>query len=73
MIEPNIPPFMRSSVSAKFLSFNPVYKTIFRQCPSCNKFSLKPDIPSGIITPQIAAICKERKCTLCGYIHKENQ
>lgn len=64
--------FMRSSVSESFLRSNPLYKNIFKKCPSCNRFSLKPNLSSGNLTPQSAVNCKERKCTLCGYIHSDN-
>ena len=63
----NVPMFMRSSVSASFLSKNPIYKNMFRKCPNCSKFSLKPNLSAGNLNPESAFKCKERKCTLCGY------
>ena len=33
------PPFMRTSVSRQFLTHNPNYKDVFKQCPACNQFS----------------------------------
>ena len=39
-IDKNIlPPFMRKSVSKTFLLHNPNYKDVFKQCPSCGKYS----------------------------------
>jgi hypothetical protein len=49
------PAHLRSKVSSNFLSKNPQYKELFKRCPNCNKYALKP-FESG------------RRCTQCKFL-----
>ena len=69
----NTPPFMWNKASSSFLTHNPIYKEIFHKCPSCNALSLKPDMPYSSYSPLSVKACKQRRCTLCGYIHNSEQ
>ena len=67
----NTPPYMRSSVSNKFLDNNPKYRDLFHTCTGCGQNSLKP-IDKNISPYLLKQLANkiERKCRLCDYVHK---
>lgn len=58
----NTPAYLRSEVSASFLSKNPQYKNHFKKCPKCSKYSFKP-----VNANQLGK--QERRCLKCGYFN----
>lgn len=67
-----IPVYMKSSVSQQFLTKNPIYKDIFKKCPNCNNFSLKPKHMNQMLDIKAAMNSNDRQCTQCGYVHIKN-
>ena len=70
----NTPIYMRHELSAYMLRENPQYRHIFKKCPRCGKYSLKP-VGLNKINRVIEVLddekMNERRC-ICGYVHVRN-
>lgn len=67
----SVPMFMKSEVSASFLSENPQYRKLFKKCPHCGKYALKPNNKS---TYENGMGYREEdvkiwRCRKCDYVH----
>lgn len=67
-----IPAYERTFVSSQFLAKNPQYQSLFKRCPNCSMFALKPIGYKKMNPSQIKEKDEklERQCGVCGYIHR---